>query len=102
MSLKNSLRVLCVLAVVAAGLGADEPITLRYKAKPGDQLVYRNRNSTDQVQKIGEFKIENKLSQEELSSIVKSVGVDTLTLLGNRLDLVPTFQMLLAQTLAGK
>jgi hypothetical protein len=56
-----------VLAILAAGLGADEPITLRYKAKPGDQLVYRNRNSTDQVQKIGEVKLENKLSQEDQS-----------------------------------
>jgi hypothetical protein len=65
MSLRQSLRALCVLAVLAAGLGADEPITLRYKAKPGDQLVYRNQNSIEQVQKIGEVKLENKLSQEE-------------------------------------
>ena len=65
MSLRKSLRALCVLAVLAAGLAADEPITLRHKAKPGDQLVYRSRNSVDQVQKIGEVKLENKISQED-------------------------------------
>ncbi|HVW00908.1 MAG TPA: DUF6263 family protein, partial [Planctomycetaceae bacterium] len=65
MSLQNSLRALCVFLAVAAGLGADEPIVLRYKGKPGDQLVYRNRNSTQQTQKIGEVKLENTISQED-------------------------------------
>jgi hypothetical protein len=61
----------------ATSVRADEPIMLRYKASPGDKLVYRTTTSMKQTQVIGEMEIANNMTQTSVADYkVDGIGDD--------------------------